>query len=160
MCVRNDAGELSLNDEDKMKAWVEHYSRLLNVEFEWPKDELPVAAPVVGPPPPVTTEMISSALSKMSEDSCLNLTFKTDWTRPDDLKTQEEYQVAADRCSSEDSCLNLTREDWTRPGDLKTSDYYNQWGLLSEPDRTDWTRPDELKTQEEYQVCPAEGQQS
>ncbi|KAI8496011.1 hypothetical protein Bbelb_264270 [Branchiostoma belcheri] len=65
MCVRNDAGELSLNDEDKMKAWVEHYSRLLNVEFEWPKDELPVAAPVVGPPPPVTTEMISSALSKM-----------------------------------------------------------------------------------------------
>ncbi|CAH1263777.1 Hypp2763 [Branchiostoma lanceolatum] len=64
-CVRNDAGELSLNDEDKMKAWVEHYNRLLNVEFDWPKDELPEAAPVVGPPPPVTTEMISKALGKM-----------------------------------------------------------------------------------------------
>ena len=39
--VRNDAGELSLSDEDKMKAWVEHYARLLNVEFEWPSDSLP-----------------------------------------------------------------------------------------------------------------------
>ena len=25
-CVRNDAGELALTDEDKMKAWVEHYA--------------------------------------------------------------------------------------------------------------------------------------
>ena len=25
-CVRNDAGELSLSDEEKMKAWVEHYA--------------------------------------------------------------------------------------------------------------------------------------
>ena len=40
-CVRNEAGELSLSDEDKMKAWVEHYARLLNVEFEWPSDSLP-----------------------------------------------------------------------------------------------------------------------
>ena len=30
--VKNDAGELSLSEE-KMKAWVEHYARLLNVEF-------------------------------------------------------------------------------------------------------------------------------
>ena len=40
-CVRNDAGELSLSDDDKMKAWVEHYSRLLNLDFEWPSDLLP-----------------------------------------------------------------------------------------------------------------------
>ena len=32
-CIRNDAGEVALNDDDKMKAWVEHYARLLNVEF-------------------------------------------------------------------------------------------------------------------------------
>ena len=32
-CVHNDAGELALTDKDKMKAWVEHYARLLNVEF-------------------------------------------------------------------------------------------------------------------------------
>ena len=26
-CVRNAAGKLALTDEDKMKAWVEHYAR-------------------------------------------------------------------------------------------------------------------------------------
>ena len=48
-CVRNDAGELSLSDDDRMKAWVEHYSRLPNVEFEWPSDLLPEVPPVEGP---------------------------------------------------------------------------------------------------------------
>ena len=32
-CACNDAGELALIDKDKMKAWVEHYARLLNFEF-------------------------------------------------------------------------------------------------------------------------------
>ena len=35
--ARNDKGKLALTEE-KMAAWVEHYSRLLNVEFEWPSD--------------------------------------------------------------------------------------------------------------------------
>ena len=61
-CVRNDAGEFSLSDEDKMKAWVEHYSRPLNVEFEWPSDLLPKVPPVEGPPPPVTVALIGKAL--------------------------------------------------------------------------------------------------
>ena len=39
-CVHNDSGELTLTDEGKMKAWPEHYARLLNVEFEWPSNEL------------------------------------------------------------------------------------------------------------------------
>ena len=52
-CVKNDAGELSLSEDERMKAWVEHYARLLNVEFEWPSDLLPEVAPVEGPPPPV-----------------------------------------------------------------------------------------------------------
>ena len=30
-CVRNEAGELSLSDDDKMKAWIEHYARLLSL---------------------------------------------------------------------------------------------------------------------------------
>ena len=64
-CVRNDAGELTLTDADKMKGWVEHYSRLLNVEFEWPCELLPDVAPTAGPPPPVTTEKIQAALGKM-----------------------------------------------------------------------------------------------
>ena len=31
--VRNDEGEMSLSEEAKQKAWLEHYERLLNVEF-------------------------------------------------------------------------------------------------------------------------------
>merc|ERR1711942_151675 len=64
-CVRNDAGELSLSDEEKMKAWVEHYARLLNVELEWPSDSLPEVAPVAGPPPGVSKELVRKALSRM-----------------------------------------------------------------------------------------------
>ena len=63
-CVKNDAGELSLSEE-KMKAWVEHNARLLNVEFEWSSDLLPEVAPVEGPSPPVTLVAICKALSKM-----------------------------------------------------------------------------------------------
>ena len=37
-----------------MKAWVEHYARLLNVEFEWESYLLREVVPVEGPPPPVT----------------------------------------------------------------------------------------------------------
>ena len=64
-CIKNDAGELALSDTDKMKAWVEHYSRLLNVEFDWPRELLPDVAPNAGDPPLVTTEQILSALGKM-----------------------------------------------------------------------------------------------
>jgi len=35
ICVRNDAGELSLSDEQKMKAWVEHCGG--NDLCLWPK---------------------------------------------------------------------------------------------------------------------------
>ena len=64
-CVRNDAGELAINDEDKLNAWVEHYARLLNVEFDWPSDTLPEVAPTAGPPPSVPASVIRKALSKM-----------------------------------------------------------------------------------------------
>ena len=64
-CVRNDTGELALSDDDKMKAWVEHYARLLNVEFEWPGDELPEVAPTAGLPPSVSSAQIHKALSRM-----------------------------------------------------------------------------------------------
>ena len=49
-----------------MKAWVEHYARLLNVEFEWPSDLLAKVTPVEGPPPPVTLVAIRKALSKIN----------------------------------------------------------------------------------------------
>ena len=37
-CVRNDAGELAFTEEDQMKAWVEHYARLLKVELVRPSN--------------------------------------------------------------------------------------------------------------------------
>ena len=40
ICVSNDSGEHGLTDEDKMKAYVERYAWLINVEFEWPSNEL------------------------------------------------------------------------------------------------------------------------
>jgi len=54
-CVRNDTLEIALNDDDddKMKAWVEHYARLLNVEFKWPSNELSEVNPTASPPPSV-----------------------------------------------------------------------------------------------------------
>ena len=48
-----------------MKALVEHYARLLNVEFEWVSDLLREVTPVEGPPPPVTKDHIRKALRKM-----------------------------------------------------------------------------------------------
>ena len=48
-----------------MKAWVKHYARPLNVEFEWPSDLLPEVAPVEGPPPQFTLVEIRKAPSKM-----------------------------------------------------------------------------------------------
>ena len=42
MPVRNNQGELCLDDSERMKAWVEHYKGLLNVEFQWDEGALPV----------------------------------------------------------------------------------------------------------------------
>ena len=67
--IKNRELPVSLNDE-KMKTWVEHYARLLQVEFEWPSDLLPEAAPVEGPVPPVTMDIICKALHKMKRKSC------------------------------------------------------------------------------------------
>ena len=44
---------------------MEHYARLLNVEFEWPSDSLPEVAPVAGPPPSVSAGLVRKALIKM-----------------------------------------------------------------------------------------------
>ncbi|KAI8515932.1 hypothetical protein Bbelb_067450 [Branchiostoma belcheri] len=106
-----------------------------------------------------------------TEDSCLNLTRQIG---PDDLKTEEECQVAADRCSIEDYCLNqtwsrlfedpreisdycldLTREDWTRSGDLETQEQDDNYihrcvlrvGCLF------WEKPVDLKMQKEMKTA-------
>ena len=64
--VKNDAGQLSLDEEAKKKAWREHYESLLNVEFPWNPEDLSEESPVEGPNEPITLEMITKAISKMA----------------------------------------------------------------------------------------------
>ena len=51
--------QMSLSEDSKQKAWLEHYQRLLNVEFDWD--------PVEGPPIPVTIDMVKKAISQMKD---------------------------------------------------------------------------------------------
>ena len=61
--VKNDAGQLSLDEEAKRAAWKEHYERLLNVEFPWNPEDLSKESSVEGPSEPITLEMITKANS-------------------------------------------------------------------------------------------------
>ena len=47
----------------KQKAWLEHYRRFLNVEFDWDLDYLSDEQPVEGPPIPITSDMVLRKLS-------------------------------------------------------------------------------------------------
>ena len=64
--VKNDAGQLSLDEEAKRAGWKEHYDRLLNVEFPWNPEDLSQESPVKGPSEPITLEMITKAIIKMA----------------------------------------------------------------------------------------------
>ena len=63
--VKNDAGEMSMSDDSKQKAWLEHYQRLLNAEFDWEPNHLSDESPVEGPPIPITIDMVKKAISQM-----------------------------------------------------------------------------------------------
>ena len=63
--VKNDAGEMSMSEDSKQKAWLEHYQRLLNVEFDWDPDHLSYQPPVEGPPLSFTIDMVKKAISQM-----------------------------------------------------------------------------------------------
>ena len=63
--MKNDAGEMPMSDDSKQKAWLEHYLRLLNVEFYWDPNHLSDESPVEGPPIPITIDMINKAISQM-----------------------------------------------------------------------------------------------
>ena len=64
--VKNDAGQLSLDEEAKKAAWKEHYECLLNVKFPWNPEDLSKESPVEGPREPITLEIITKAISKMA----------------------------------------------------------------------------------------------
>ena len=38
--MKNDAGEMSVNDNSMQNAWLEHYQNLLNAEFDWDPNHL------------------------------------------------------------------------------------------------------------------------
>ena len=63
--MKNDAGEKSMSDDSKQKAWLEHYQRLLNAEFNWDPYHLSDEWPVEGPPIPITIDMVKKAISQM-----------------------------------------------------------------------------------------------
>ena len=64
--MKNDAGEMSMSEDSKQKAWLEHYQRLLNVGFDWDPDHLSYQPPVEGPPIPITIDMVKKAISQMN----------------------------------------------------------------------------------------------
>ena len=66
--VKNDAGQLSLDEESKKEAWKEHYKRLLNVEFPWNPEDLSEDSHIEGPTEPINLEMITNAITKMASD--------------------------------------------------------------------------------------------
>ena len=63
--VKNDAGEMSMSDDSKQKAWLEHYQRLLKAEFDRDPNHLSDESPVEGPPIPITIDMVKKAISQM-----------------------------------------------------------------------------------------------
>ena len=63
--VKNDAGEMSMSEDSKQKAWLEHYQRFLNVEFDWDPDHLSYQSPVEGPPIPITIDMVKKTILQM-----------------------------------------------------------------------------------------------
>ena len=63
-CIKDDSGNLSIDDAAKKRAWKQHYERLLNEEFPWNPDELH-ADPIEGPPITISIEMVKKAIAKM-----------------------------------------------------------------------------------------------
>ena len=60
-----DVGKMSLNEEEKLNEWAEHYERLglLNVEFKWDHEHLSDKPQLKGQHIPVTIDMLKKAIS-------------------------------------------------------------------------------------------------
>ena len=63
--MKNDTGEMSLSEDSKQKAWLEHYRRFLSVGFDLDTDHMSDEPPMIGPPIPITTDMVKRAISQM-----------------------------------------------------------------------------------------------
>ena len=69
--MKNDAGEMSLSEDSKQKAWLEHYRRFLNVRLDLDTDHMSDEPPMKGPPIPITTDMVKRAISQMKAGKAL-----------------------------------------------------------------------------------------
>ncbi|KAI8521962.1 hypothetical protein Bbelb_017160 [Branchiostoma belcheri] len=81
-------------------------------------------------------------------DAVVKTPDKTDWTRPDDLKTQEEYQEIGQDLEISRPQMNITEKigpdrTWTFEDPRRIEEYQR---------RLDQTGPGDLKTPEEYQM--------
>ena len=63
--IKNNPGAMPMNEDSKRMAWLEHYQRLLNIEFDWELNHLSDEPPVEGPPIPIITDMVKKAISQM-----------------------------------------------------------------------------------------------
>ena len=62
--VKNDSGNLSIDNKAKKVAWKQHYKHLLNEEFFYNSEDL-TADPVFGLPILITIKMVAKAIIKM-----------------------------------------------------------------------------------------------
>ena len=70
--MKNDAGEMSLSEDSKQKAWLEHYRRFLNVGFDLDTDHMSDEPPMKDPPVPITTDKVKKAISQMKAGKALS----------------------------------------------------------------------------------------
>ena len=64
-CVRGDDGEVAAGGPELREAWRVHHSRVANEEFEWNRGTLTPVAPVLGPPPRISVEVVRKAVRVM-----------------------------------------------------------------------------------------------
>ena len=61
-CVRNDRGEMALDDEANKVEWQVNYLKLLNVEFLWDSERLSAVDPLLRPHIHITLKMVKDAV--------------------------------------------------------------------------------------------------
>ena len=61
-----------MSEDSKQNAWLEHYQRLLIVEFDWDPYHLYYQPPVEGPHIPPTIDMVKKAISQMKAGKALS----------------------------------------------------------------------------------------
>ena len=64
---RDDNGNLVLSDEAKLRAWKEHYQRILNIDFPWDVNSLNNSAAIKGHAIFVTKDVVTDAIKETKQ---------------------------------------------------------------------------------------------